>query len=102
MAKRVAMCPWVNYPTHNKNREIQVSGERPIVFGYCGDDDDCASCAGTRYKPNLLIQQGRSFTFVPCPYCMVDAYRARVLKLAVKLPMGVEPPRDPKNDPRGR
>ena len=26
-------CPWVNYPTHNKNRDIQVNGEVRVDVG---------------------------------------------------------------------
>ena len=81
MRARPRSCPWVNYPSHRQNRQLQVNGERPVVFGYCGDDPACASCAGTTFKPNLIIEQGRSFTFVECPYCQPDAYRRRVSRL---------------------
>jgi hypothetical protein len=102
---RPRACPWQNYPTHRKNRELQVNGERPIVYGYCGQEADCASCAGTLFKPNLVVEQGRTFTFVECPFCQQDAYRKRVARLKDKLPKGSGPestPLDPKDEkPRG-
>lgn len=97
--ERPRQCPWANYPTHSKNRELQVNGFRPIVYGYCPQDPHCASCAGTQYKPNLVIEQGRSFTFVPCPYCSADAYKKKVERLRKKLPVGSgPPPPDPPDD----
>lgn len=90
--ERPRACPWVNYPTHAKNRELQVNGERPVVYGYCPQEPTCASCAGTYYKPNLLIEQGRSFQFVPCPYCSPEAYKKKVVKLRAKMPVGSGPP----------
>lgn len=94
MASRVSprTCPWQNYPTHRRNRELQVNGERPIAYGYCGQDATCGSCAGTLYKPNLVIEQGRSFEFVECPYCQPEAYRKRVERLKARLPKGSGPP----------
>ena len=58
MRARPRTCPWQNYATHKRNRHLQVNGAQPIVYGYCGQETDCASCAGTLYKPNLLIEQG--------------------------------------------
>ena len=84
MAYRAKLCPWSNYPTHNKNRELRVNGFRPIVYGYCGDHEECASCAGTTYKPNLRVEQGRGFTFVPCPYCAPEKYQKKVEVLTKK------------------
>lgn len=86
MPERPSSCPWFNYATHSKNRQLQVDGTRPIVYGYCPQNDECGSCAGTGYKPNLLLQLGRPFDFVPCPYCLPDAYKKRVEKLKAKLP----------------
>jgi hypothetical protein len=100
-------CPWSNYPTHARNRQIQVNGERPLVYGYCPHEKDCASCAGTLYKPNLVIEQGRSFLFVECPFCTPDAYRKRVVKMKDLLPVGagptstpLDPPKQPAKDKR--
>ena len=92
-------CPWENYPTHKRNRELQVNGERPIVYGYCPQELECASCAGTLYKPNLVIEQGRSFTFVECPFCNADGYRKRVKRLKDLLPPGSGPVYTPVNPP---
>jgi hypothetical protein len=92
---RPPSCPWVTYPTHKKNRELQVNGERPIVYGYCPQTAECGACAGTLFKPNLVIEQGRSFTFVPCPYCDPEGYRRRVLRLKDKLPKGSGPTQTP-------
>ena len=86
MPDRARSCPWWNYPTHQKNRDLQVDGYRPIVYGYCPQSADCASCAGTGFKPNLLLQMGRPFDFVPCPYCRPGDYTRRVERLKPKLP----------------
>jgi hypothetical protein len=86
MPDRPRSCPWFNYPTHRKNRKLQVDGYRPIVYGYCPQTEDCGSCAGTTYKPNILLQQGREHEFVPCPYCLPEEYRRRVERLKDKLP----------------
>ncbi len=74
-------CPWQNRPTHRRNRELQVSADVPISYGYCAVDEDCASCAGTGYKPNILLQLGRETLTVPCPYCQPEKYRKRVERL---------------------
>lgn len=92
---RPRACPWANHPTHNKNKQLQVNGERPVVYGYCGQEAECASCAGTLFKPNLLIQQGRSFEFVECPFCSPELFRKRVAKLKDKLPVGAGPTSTP-------
>ena len=86
MSDRPRACPWVNRPTHRKNRDLMVDGYRPIVYGYCPQVDDCASCAGTGYKPNLEVRKGRDFDFVPCPYCRPEDYQRRVERLKAKLP----------------
>jgi hypothetical protein len=101
-------CPWANYPTHKRNRELQVNGERPLVYGYCAQERECGSCAGTLYKPNLVVEQGRSFLFVECPYCSPAAYRRRVERWKDKLPVGAGPtttpltPEPPRKKGRGR
>ncbi len=84
--KRVAQCPWQTRPTHKRNRQIQVDGYRPIVYGYCPQDEDCASCAGTGFKPNIEVRMGRDYDFVPCPYCAPEDYKKRVERLKDKLP----------------
>lgn len=107
---RPRACPWVNHPTHNRNRELQVNGERPLVYGYCAQEKECGSCAGTLYKPNLTIEQGRSFLFVECPFCSPEAYRKRVERWKDKLPVGsgptttplTAPPEPPPKKGRGR
>jgi hypothetical protein len=86
MPDRPASCPWWNYPTHKKNRELKVFDYKPIVYGYCSQKEDCGSCAGTTYKPNVLLQLGRPHTTVPCPYCRPDDYRRRVDVLKERLP----------------
>jgi hypothetical protein len=80
------MCPWQNYPTHKRNRELQVDGYKPIVYGYCPQAEDCSSCAGTTYKPNIVKQLGRPFERVPCPHCRPEDYKRRVERLKEKLP----------------
>jgi hypothetical protein len=96
---RPRACPWANHPTHSKNKQLQVNGERPVVYGYCGQDTECASCAGTLFKPNLLIQQGRSFEFVECPYCTPELYRKRVTRLKPSMPVGSGPTSTPLDAP---
>lgn len=86
MPDRPLGCPWANYPTHRKNRELQVDGDRPIVYGYCPQTETCGSCAGTTFKPNILLQQGRGFSFVPCPYCRPADYRRRVERIGPGRP----------------
>jgi hypothetical protein len=96
---RPGRCPWENYPTHKRNRELQVNGERPLVYGYCAQEKECASCAGTLYKPNLVIDQGRDFRFVECPFCNPEGYRKRVEKFKPLLPVGSGPVYTPLNPP---
>lgn len=82
-----------------------MSGERPLVYGYCAQEKDCGSCAGTLYKPNLRIEQGRSFLFVECPFCRPDDFRKRVVRLKDLLPVGSGPtstPLDPPKEPEKR
>ncbi len=100
MRARPRSCPWANYPTHNRNRQIQVNGERPLVYGYCAQDKDCGHCAGTLYKPNLTIEQGRAFLFVECPFCTADLYRKRVVRFKDKLPVGSGPTSTPLDLPK--
>lgn len=100
MRARPRACPWANYPTHSKNRELQVNGERPLVYGYCPQEKECASCAGTLYKPNLVIEQGRSYLFVECPFCRPLDYRKRVVRLKDKLPLGTGPTSTPLDPPK--
>ena len=76
-----------------------MNGERPIVYGYCSQDKECASCAGTLYKPNLVVEQGRDFKFVECPFCNADGYRKRVERLKPSLPVGSGPVYTPINPP---
>jgi hypothetical protein len=97
--ERPRACPWANHATHNKNRMLQVNGEIPIVAGYCAQEKDCAACAGTLYKPNLRIEQGRSFQFVECPFCTPDLYRKRVERLKPTLRPGMGPTRTPLDPP---
>jgi hypothetical protein len=85
-------CPWQTRPSHSKNRELQVNADRPIIFGHCPQDASCAFCAGTLYKPNLLLQIGRPFLFVPCPCCEPELYRKRFERLKALLPKGSGPP----------
>ena len=84
-------CPWQNYPTHRRNHQIQVHGDLPLTYGYCPQELECASCAGTLYKPNVLLEQGRPFVFVECPCCEPAAYRKRVDRLKALLPKGAGP-----------
>jgi hypothetical protein len=100
MRARPRACPWANYPTHSRNKEIQVNGERPLVYGYCGQEKECASCAGTLYKPNLRIEQGRSFLFVECPFCRAEDFRKRVVRLKDLLPVGSGPTSTPLDPPK--
>lgn len=86
MPARPFSCPWANRPTHRKNRQLRVDAYRPIVYGYCPQDEDCGSCAGTGYKPNIELKLGRPFDYVPCPFCDPDGYKKRVERLKPKLP----------------
>lgn len=86
MTERPRSCPFVERATHRKNRELKVDGFRPIVYGYCPQTEECASCAGTGYKPNFEIWKGRPFDFIPCPYCRPSDYQRRVERLKTKLP----------------
>jgi hypothetical protein len=88
MPERPRRCPWENYPTHKKNQQLQVNSDRPIVYGYCAQGEECGLCAGTTYKPNLLLQVGRPFDFLPCPYCQPQDYRRRAEKLKAKHRLG--------------
>lgn len=78
-------CPYQNRLSHKDNQELQVHGFRPIIYGYCSQLEDCGSCAGTLYKPNLTVQLGWGFQWVPCPYCRPDEYRKKVERLKKKM-----------------
>ena len=56
------------------------------MYGYCPQAEDCASCAGSGFKPNLELKLGRPFDYVPCPYCDPDGYKRRVERLKPSLP----------------
>jgi hypothetical protein len=78
---RPRYCPWVPRPTHEKNGRIMVDKWTPVVFGYCPQDDQCGSCAGTGFKPNILLNVGRPSDTVACPFCDPQRYRKEVEKL---------------------
>ncbi|MEW5852654.1 MAG: hypothetical protein AB2A00_27970 [Myxococcota bacterium] len=91
---RPRYCPWVTRPTHEKNGRLQVDKWRPIAYGYCPQTPDCASCAGTLYKPNILMHIGRETDTVACPYCAPERYRKEVEKLKAANPrLFVEEPK---------
>jgi hypothetical protein len=98
LRRNVNQCPWQNYPTHRRNRQLQCHGDLPLSFGYCAQDVGCPSCAGTLYKPNILLEQGRPFVFVECPCCDPEGFRRRVERLKAKLPLGAGPTRTPLTD----
>ena len=87
---KLPSCPWVTRPTHSRNGELMVDQAVPLTYGYCAQDSDCAYCAGTGHKPNILLQLGRPFTTVPCPYCTPDKFR----KVVERLHPPVKPPAD--------
>jgi hypothetical protein len=88
-------CPWRNYPTHNRNREIQVHGDVPLSYGFCAQSLDCSHCAGTLMQPNILLERGRPSVFVECPHCQPELFRKRVERLKSKLPKGAGPTSTP-------
>lgn len=98
LRRNLNQCPWQNYPTHRRNRQLQCHGDLPLSYGYCSQDLGCPSCAGTLYKPNILLEQGRPFVFVECPCCDPEGFRRRVAKLKDKLPKGAGPTRTPITD----
>lgn len=81
MKKRPESCPWQTRPTHKRNGQIQVDIAVPISYGYCSQDPDCSHCAGTGYKPNILLQLGRGTDTVPCPFCEPEKYRKAVERI---------------------
>jgi uncharacterized Zn-finger protein len=93
--KSPRVCPWQNYPTHKRNRQLQVHGDVPLSYGFCGQELACSSCAGTLYKPNILLELGRPSLFVECPHCDPEGYRKRVERLRAKLPKGSGPTTTP-------
>jgi hypothetical protein len=95
LRRNVNQCPWQHYPTHNRNKQLQCHGDLPLSYGYCAQDLECTSCAGTLYKPNIALEQGRGFVFVECPCCDPVGYRKRVERLKDKLPKGSGPTRTP-------
>ena len=95
LRRNVNQCPWQNYPTHNRNKQLQCHGDLPLSYGYCSQDIGCPSCAGTLYKPKILLEQGRGFVFVECPCCDPVAFRRRVERLKDKLPKGAGPQSTP-------
>ncbi len=95
LRRNVNQCPWQHHPTHNRNKQLQCHGDLPLSYGYCSQDIGCPSCAGTLYKPNIALEQGRGFTFVECPCCDPVAYRKRVERLKDKLPKGSGPEKTP-------
>ena len=92
---RPKYCPWVTRPSHGKNGRIMVDKWIPVVAGYCPVTDDCASCAGTGHKPNILLNVGRPSDTVACPYCEPAKYRKEVQKLGKW-----SPPATPASKPR--
>lgn len=95
LRRNVNQCPWQHQPTHRKNKQLQCHGDVPLSYGYCSQDVGCPSCAGTLYKPNILLEQGRGFVFVECPCCDPEGYRKRVERLKDKLPKGSGPEKTP-------
>jgi uncharacterized Zn-finger protein len=76
----------VTRPSHDKNGRIMVDKWKPVAFGYCPQDPECASCAGTGYKPNILLNVGRPSDTVACPYCTPDKYRKEIERLRKASP----------------
>lgn len=94
---RLLACPWATRPTHSRNGRILVDKWKPIVYGYCPQEPDCASCAGTHYKPNILLNVGRAQDSLPCPYCDPERYRKEVDRIKKASPTVY--PADPKPPP---
>ena len=95
LRRNLGQCPWQNYPTHKRNKQLQCNGDLPLTYGYCSQDLGCPSCAGTLYKPNIVLEQGRGFLFVECPHCDPVGFRKRVERLKDKLPRGAGPATTP-------
>ncbi|MBM4280099.1 MAG: hypothetical protein FJ137_04885 [Deltaproteobacteria bacterium] len=95
LRRNLGQCPWQNYPTHKRNTQLQCHGDLPLSYGYCSQDLGCPSCAGTLYKPNIVLEQGRPFVFVECPHCDPAGFRKRVERLKDKLPRGAGPTTTP-------
>lgn len=102
LRRNLNQCPWQHHPTHNRNKQLQCHGDLPLSYGYCSQDLGCPSCAGTLYKPNILLQQGRPFVFVECPNCEPEAYRKRVERLKDKLPKGSGPTSTPLSEKKDK
>lgn len=102
LRRNVNQCPWQHHPTHNRNKQLQCNGDVPLSYGYCSQDLGCPSCAGTLYKPNILLEQGRPFLFVECPNCDPEAYRKRVERLKDKLPKGSGPTTTPVSEKKAK
>ncbi|MDP2340689.1 MAG: hypothetical protein Q8O67_07015 [Deltaproteobacteria bacterium] len=102
LRRNINQCPWQNYATHKRNKQIQCNGDLPLSYGYCSQDIGCPSCAGTLYKPNILIEQGRGFLFIECPCCDPVAFRKRVERLKDKLPKGSGPEKTPLSEAKDK
>jgi hypothetical protein len=96
------LCPWQNYPTHKRNRQLEVHGDLPLSYGYCPQELECSSCAGTLYKPNIALEAGRPTVFIECPHCDPEGFRRRVERLKSKLPKGAGPTSTPLSEERER
>lgn len=99
---RPRFCPWVTRPTHSRNGRIQVDKWIPVVAGYCPIEVDCGSCAGTGFKPNILLNVGRPSDTVPCPYCEPVSYKKEMQRLGKWQPPAEKPPEPPKKPVRRR
>jgi hypothetical protein len=91
---RPLLCPWTTRPSHGKNGRIIVDKWLPVAFGYCPQVEDCASCAGTGFKPNIVINVGRPTDTVACPFCFPERYRKEVEKLGKLQPPADDDPPD--------
>ncbi len=90
--QRPRYCPWVTRPSHGKNGRLVVDKWTPVVQGYCPVIGDCASCAGTGFKPNIVLNVGRPQDSVACPYCTPDRYKKELEKLGKWKPAPPPPP----------
>ena len=88
---RPRYCPWVNRPSHGKNGRLIIDKWIPVVPGYCPVTEDCASCAGTGLKPNIVLNVGRPTDTVVCPYCEPAAYRKALQKFGKWSPPAPAP-----------
>jgi len=86
----------VTRPTHDKNGRILVDKWIPVSPGYCPVEADCGSCAGTGFKPNILLHVGRPTDTLACPYCEPERYKKELQKLGKWTPPA---PADTKKPP---